>query len=100
MKHYYVKYYRSFGNCYALNWADNSADIAALTSDGYERITRAEALRLARDEAIRRRDDPAFAYYATAYIYPARDCNPDELETIGKSRILAYKPRTARGARA
>ena len=98
MKHYFVKHCRDFGNTYSLRWADNAADIAALTSDGYERITRADALRLARDEAIRRRDDPAFAYYADDHIYPVRDYHPDLLAPDGKSRVLVYNPR--RGARA
>ena len=100
MKQYFVKYSRNFGNTYAFRWADNAADVAALTSDGYERITRAEALRLARDEAIRRRDDPAFAYYADAHIYPVRECNPDQLAPVGNSRVLDFKPRVRRGARA
>ena len=98
MKHYFVKHCRDFGNTYSLRWADNAADVATLTAEGYDRITRAEALRLARDEAIRRRDDPAFAYYADAYIYPVRDYRPDLLATDGNSRILIYNPR--RGTRA
>lgn len=100
MKHYFAKYTRNFGNTYALRWADNAADIAALTSEGYERITRAKALWLARQEAIRRRDEPSSAYYADAYVYPVKDYHPDLLAPVHNSRILAYKPRTARGARA
>lgn len=98
MKQYYVQYYRDFGNTYTLRWADNAADIAALTSEGYERITRAKALWLARQEAIRRRDDPAFAYYADDHIYPVRDYHPDLLAPDGNSRVLVYNPR--RGTRA
>ena len=100
MKHYFVKYTRNFGNAYALRWADNAADIATLTAEGYERITRADALRLARDETIRRRDDPAFAYYADAHIYPVCECNPDQLTPVGNSRVLDFKPRVRRGTRA
>lgn len=96
MKHYFVKYTRNFGNTYALRWADKAADIATLTAEGFERITRADALRLARDEAIRRRDDPAFAYYADDHVYPVRECNPADLAPVGKSRVLEYRPRKAR----
>ena len=98
MKQYFVKYSRNFGNTYALRWADNAADVATLTAEGYDRITRADALRLARDEAIRRRDDPAFAYYADDHIYPVRDYHPDLLAPDDNSRVLVYNPR--RGARA
>lgn len=93
MKQYFIKYTRNFGNTYALRWADNAADVATLTAEGYERITRADALRLARDEAIRRRDDPAFAYYADDHIYPVRDCYPADLAPVGNSRVLEYRPR-------
>ena len=98
MKQYFVKYFRNFGNTYALRWADNAADVATLTTEGYDRITRAEALRLARDEAIRRRDDPAFAGYADDHIYPVRDYHPDLLAPDGNSCVLVYNPH--RGARA
>ena len=98
MKHYFVRYYRDFGNTYSLRWANNAADIDTLIAEGYERITRAGALRLARDEAIRRRDDPAFACYADDHIYPVRDYHPDLLAPDGKSRVLVYNPR--RGAHA
>lgn len=35
-----------------------------------ERITRAQALQLARTERARRKTDPAFAGYADRYVYP------------------------------
>ena len=64
--HYFVHYWRNFGNCYNLYHAP--ADF--IPPSGWERITRKEAEQLARAEKQRRKDDPAFSYFADAYIFP------------------------------
>lgn len=38
--------------------------------EGAERITRKEAIKLAREESKRRNENPSFAYFADAYIFP------------------------------
>lgn len=76
-KKYYIVRGRA-GNEYDLLWADET-NLHALP-DKAERITRAEAYKLARDERYRRRHDPAFAFYAADCIYPAgHDGDPNTL---------------------
>lgn len=65
MKKYYFVKRGDFANAYTLVWSDRPA------LDGWERITRKEAVSLARAEAARREDDPSFSGYASAYITPA-----------------------------
>lgn len=69
---YFVNYWRDFGNTYRLLYAETSADFTALP-EGAERITRKEALRLAKEEAERCRIDPNFSGYADTAIFPAAD---------------------------
>jgi len=69
MKHYYIKYYRA-GNEYDLCYTTNSEQDERAASAGYERITRKQAEDRARAERQRRKDDPAFAYFAPALIFP------------------------------
>lgn len=71
--HYFVHYWRDFGNCYHLYYAP--ADF--VPPSGWERITRKEAERLARAEKQRRKYDPAFSRFADAYIFP-HDWNREE----------------------
>lgn len=73
-KQYFVHYYRDFGNCYCLLYAECPEDFAALP-DGAERITRREAEQLCRRENERRKYDQAFSGYASNVIAPAAgDC--------------------------
>lgn len=71
MKKYYVLY-GDFANSYSLRYAENDEQEKTLEQKGYEKVTRAEAISLARKEAERRNDNPNFSGYADQYIYP---CN-------------------------
>lgn len=62
---YYVHYWRDFGNTYELYYTDKE-----INRDGFERITRREAIRLCAEEKERRRTDPAFSGYASVTIKP------------------------------
>ena len=63
-KKYYFIQRGQFHNDYALGWGyDDQAD-------GWERITRAEAIKLAREEVWRRKYDKSFSGLATEYIWP------------------------------
>lgn len=66
---YYVRYPRDFANEYSLRYTVGAAEMSA--EDGWERITRREAERLARAERARRRWEPSRSGYADADIYPA-----------------------------
>lgn len=80
MFEYYVNHSRpGVSNCYSLfcvNKAD-SVHLLACYPDA-RRITRAEAVSLARAERRRRRNNPAFTGYADAYImpFPGAWCTP------------------------
>ncbi len=63
---YYIERTADFGNTYNLFHAP--ADFKA--PDSWERITRKQAEQLARAERSRRRDDPAFAGFASSVILP------------------------------
>lgn len=69
-KQYFVHYYRDFGNCYNLYYAECPEDFAALPEDA-ERITRRKAEQLCRDEKDRRKYDESFSGYADTIITPA-----------------------------
>lgn len=69
MKKQYYIIRGHFGNMYNLNWVDESNRYKL--PPNAERITRAEAYRLAREERYRRRYDSAFSGLADSYIYPA-----------------------------
>lgn len=66
---YYVRYPRNFANEYDLRYTVGGAELSAC--DGWARITRREAERLARAERARRRREPSRSGYADADIYPA-----------------------------
>lgn len=68
-RHYFIRL-GSFANNYSLRWTDNATDDAVAERLGYERITRAEAIRKARAERERMRLDPSFAGYADSRVYP------------------------------
>lgn len=80
MKSYYYVKYGDFGNVYSLYWAPT--DFTPPTD--WERITRKKAERLAAAERYARRTDPAFAYFADSYIWPAQlDDYMGEYENFG-----------------
>lgn len=72
----YFKISGDFSNTYALLWADDENAVSAEYPDA-ERITRAESLRLAREERERRRCDAAFSNFADAWVYPYNDRRQD-----------------------
>lgn len=59
-----------FANTYRLYWASTPEQIAEAEEREYERITRAEAIRLCAAENSRRKDDYSFANHADNVIYP------------------------------
>ena len=69
MRKYWVQYWRNFGNTYNLFYTENPEEESMLPGNA-ERITRKEALKLAREESDRRKYDEAFAYNADSEIYP------------------------------
>lgn len=69
MKHYYIMR-GPFSNVYALRYTETPEQEAEATRAGYERITRKEAEALARRERKRRTNNPSFAGYADAQIWP------------------------------
>lgn len=71
MNKYFVKWGRA-GNEYSLMYTQDGS-----TPDGYEQITREKAQYLARKEVRARKEDPAFAYRADTYIYPAEMTEKD-----------------------
>lgn len=70
MKHYYVKYIRNASNWYSLVYTETEEQSELALANGYERITRRQAEKLAAQERFRRKYDPSFAYHADADIFP------------------------------
>lgn len=70
MKKYYLGKTADFANTYDLVWADGE-EMEKAVPEEYERITRAEAIRLCVQEKERQRYDPAFSGFAPTCIYPA-----------------------------
>lgn len=68
MKKYYIKYPRNFGNEYDLRFVDGLDDELRAIEQGYERITKKEALEKCRAERWARKNDPAFSGYGSAII--------------------------------
>lgn len=70
MKHYLVNYWKDFGNTYTLAWVEaGSSEEKNAIEDGWERITRKEAIRLCVEERERRRTDEAFSGYASDKVF-------------------------------
>lgn len=70
MKKYFVRYWNDFANTYYLVWTGTDQETAAAVEAGYERITRAKAEKLCRDERWRREHDAAFSGFASEVILP------------------------------
>jgi len=68
MKKYYIRYPRNFGNEYDLRFVDGVDDELRAIEQGYERITKKEALEKCRAERWARKNDPAFSGYGSAII--------------------------------
>lgn len=62
-----------FGNEYGLVYCTSSIDEEKAQAQGYERITREEAVAKCIEERKRRKGNPAFSGYAPCYIYPYMD---------------------------
>lgn len=69
MRKYYVWYYRDFGNTFRLYYT-RTPEEEKLLPEGAYRITRKEAIYMARNEAWMRKADPAFSGYADDTIAP------------------------------
>lgn len=87
-KRYFVKR-GNFGNIYSLFWTD-SPEMETKLPDGAERITRAEAIKLCRDERQRRKHDRAFAYYADAQVYPAGYPDDSDISADRRYTLSGY----------
>lgn len=70
MKKYYVRYPRNFANEYSLVWADSEHPMPDPEDNGWERITRRQAIRLAAAEADRRKTEWNFSWHSDQYIFP------------------------------
>ena len=70
MKKYYTKNTLGFANTYAVVYAETDAEQAMATAEGYEQITRKEAVKLCRAEREREQFDSAFSGYADSVILP------------------------------
>jgi len=77
MKMNYFIRFNGFGNQYELCWSPSLKPL----QDGFEQITRKDAIAYAVEERKRRKYEPDFAYYADAYIYPEDwDCERDAVD--------------------
>ena len=71
MKQYLIKYPRNFNNEYSLRWAEKgSPEAAEAIAEGYEPITRAQAIEKCRTERWARKTDPSFSGYGSSIIIP------------------------------
>lgn len=86
MKSYYYIKYGNFGNVYNLYWAP--ADFTP--PETWERISRKDAERYAAAERRRRKENPAFAYFADSYIWPVL---PDRQDDYGDIWVHAVTGR-------
>ena len=69
MRKYWIHYCRSFGNTFELYYTENAKEEKYLPHNA-ERITRKDALKMARRESDSRKFDGAFSGFADAEIYP------------------------------
>ena len=69
MRKYFVKY-GDFANTYSICYTENESEEAQALELGMERISRKEAVALCARESTRRKEDPAFAGYASDVILP------------------------------
>ena len=69
MRKYFVKY-GEFRNTYAVCYTENESEETQAIEQGMERISRKEAIGLCARESERRKENPAFAGYASDVILP------------------------------
>lgn len=67
---YFVLYYKDFGNIYYLHYTENPDQEKEAAALGYERITRKEAISMARTEKRRHKWNGAFSGYSSSIILP------------------------------
>lgn len=84
MKHYYI-IHGDFENRYQLFYAENHTDEIELIAAGATHISRADAIRYAREERERRKYNLNFSGYADTTIWPwgARGVQWKELDSTG-----------------
>lgn len=87
MKKYFVKY-GEFRNTYAVCYVENELEEAQAIEQGFERISRKEAIGFCSRESARRKEDPAFSGYAptviTPFGYDGDWINDRNMEKIGR----------------
>lgn len=69
MRKYFVKY-GDFANTYSVCYTENESEEVQAVKQGMERISRKEAVALCARESTRRKENPAFASYASDVILP------------------------------
>lgn len=69
MKRYFIKQ-GDFSNVYELVYITDQAEEEAIKAEGYERITREEAIKKAKAERERMEFEPMNAGYADSHIWP------------------------------
>ena len=69
LRKYFVKY-GEFANTYAVCYTENIEEEAEAIGQGMKRISRKEAIELCVRESERRKENPAFAGYASDVILP------------------------------
>ena len=87
MRKYFVKY-GDFSNTYNIRYTETDCEETQAIAQGMERISRKEAIKLCARESERRKENPAFAGYASDVILPFEydgDWRNDRsLEKIGR----------------
>jgi len=86
IKHYFVRYPRDFANEYDLGWSyDESVP-------GWERITRREAVAMARAEVWRCRWTPTLSGCAPVLVFPIPGDNTPGMDDYDAYRIINHFP--------
>lgn len=83
MKRYYIRYPRNFANEFDLRYVDSAEAEQEAIRQGYERITKKQAIEKCRAERWARKNDPAFSGYGSAIIvhltFEGGECEAREL---------------------
>ena len=85
MKKYFINYYNGFGNTFELRWTDNKEDEEAAIGEGFERITRKEAIEKCKNERERvKRGEHKFSDTIIVPFLPAeiRNCNGLDMDAL------------------
>lgn len=69
-RRYLVRFASNFSNSYKVVWVNSAYEEKIALAEGYERITREDAVRLCLRERHRRENNLYFSGYASEYILP------------------------------